>query len=162
MDNSFHPQCRIVPIRMLHPDHAASFIEGISKIQGVRRMLVHGPAFASGHPGRTVHSCEIQPPEFTGVEIGDQVVDMHVLMADLTVETNDEATIDSIGVYCQEFFTDLPFQILVGTFLKTKPSLSDYIRDGQDHEQLLLGMTDSHERIETAYLSGDTTGSCGP
>lgn len=144
---------------MLQPDHAASFIEGISKIKGVRRMLVHGPAFASGHLGRTVHSCEIQPPEFTGVEIGDQVVDIHVLMADLTVETTDEATIDRIGVYCQEFFTNLPFQILVGAFLKTKPSLSDYIRNVQEHEQILLGLTDSHERIETAYLSVDPVGS---
>ncbi|WP_319578797.1 methyl-coenzyme M reductase operon protein D [uncultured Methanospirillum sp.] len=159
MDDSFHPQCRIVPIRMLHPDHAGPFIEGLSRIQGVRRMLVHGPAFASDHPGKTVHSCEIQPPEFTGVAIGDQIVDMHVLMADLTVEAINEETIDRIGIYCEEFFTDLPYQILVGKFLKTKPSLSDYIRDGQDPERLLLGLTDSHERIETAYLSGDPIGS---
>lgn len=144
---------------MLHPDHAGPFIEGLSRIQGVRRMLVHGPAFASDHTGKTVHSCEIQPPEFTGVAIGDQIVDMHVLMADLTVEAINEETIDRIGIYCEEFFTDLPYQILVGKFLKTKPSLSDYIRDGQDPERLLLGLTDSHERIETAYLSGDPIGS---
>jgi len=153
MDDSFHPQCRIVPIRMLNPDHAAEFIEGISRIHGIRRMLVHGPAFTSDHLGKTVQSCEIQPPEFSNVIIGDQIVDMHVLMADLTIETISEEIIDRIGEYCKDFFSDLPYQILVGRFLKTKPSLSDYIRSGNKPKNILLGMTDSHERIETAYLS---------
>jgi methyl-coenzyme M reductase subunit D len=152
MDTPFHPQCRIVPIRMLHAERAAPFLEGLSTIPGVRRMLIHGPAFSADLPGKTVESCEIQPPEYTEVTIGDQIVNMHVLMGDVTVETIDEEAIDQVSSYCKKFFSDFPFQILVGQFMKTKPSLSDYIRNCSSPEDMLIGMADYHEKIETAYL----------
>ena len=152
MEKKSHPQCRIVPIRMLHPHRAAPFIEGIAGIRGIRRILVHGPSFSADHPGTSIHSCEIQPPEYTGVAIGDQIIDMHVLMADLIVEATDEAGIEQVVAYSSHYLAGIPFQVLRGQYIKTEPSLIDHMRNGLKQEDLLLGMSDSREQIEPIYL----------
>jgi methyl-coenzyme M reductase subunit D len=153
MKDQIHPQCRIVPIRMLQAESAAAFLSGLSQIPGIRRLIVHGPAFSADIPGSSLNSCEIQPPDFTRVQIADQDVDLHVLMADVILETIHEEVIDRVAEYCTDFFGDKVFQILVGRFMKTDLSLADYISGGSEIEKELVGLTDNKERIETVFIA---------
>ena len=140
---------------MLCQENAAQFLEGLSYIPGIQRMLVHGPAHYGDLPGGTQNSCEIQPPEYAEVTIVDQVVNMHVLMGDVIVEVASDEVIEKVTAYCKEFFEDFPYQILIGKFIKTEPSLSDFIKNGPEPERILMGMSDYHDRIETVMISSD-------
>jgi methyl-coenzyme M reductase subunit D len=157
MKTSTPPQCRIVPIRMLHPENAAQFLEGLSYIPGIQRMLVHGPTHYADLPGGTQNSCEIQPPEYAEVTIMDQVVNMHVLMGDVIVEVTSDEVIEKVAAYCKEFFENFPYQILIGKFIKTEPSLSDFIKNGPEPERILIGMSDYQNHIETVMILGDSS-----
>ncbi|PWR75854.1 methyl-coenzyme M reductase operon protein D [Methanospirillum stamsii] len=155
MDSHSYPQCRIVPIRMLQSDNAEKFLDGLSYIAGIRRVLVHGPGYLSKAPEKPSDYYTDQVPSPKMVKISEQDVNMHVLMGDVIVEAVDDKAIDKVADYCEEFFDDFSFQILVGKFIKTEPSLSDYIsRDPQynPYDQFFVGLADYHPPIEPMLI----------
>lgn len=147
MEENNYPQCRIVPIQMLKAENAEKFLDGLSQIPGIVRMLVHGPGYLQDLSG----SCCVassQPPSSSPIQIADHPVRMHVLMGDVIVEAAEEEVFDIIADYCLEFFDDMGFQVLVGKFIKTAPSQSDYLKKDVSSSSDLLGLSDYKQSID--------------
>ncbi len=157
MSSDDYPQARIVPIRMLQPDNAEKFLDGLSNIPGIRRVLVHGPGYMKESPKSPRECCTIETPAATRVMISDQNMDMHVLMGDVIIEAIDEHAINTVAQYCEDFFEDFAFQILVGKFMKTKPSLSDYISHHPIQDPYFIGLSDNRPFIEPTIIRQDSS-----
>jgi len=151
-----YPQARIVPIRMLQPENAEKFLDGLTCIPGIRRVLIHGPGYQEHAAQRTENCCVMQTPSNTKVMISDQPVNMHVLMADVIIEALDEHAIDVVAKYCEDFFEDFSFQILIGKFMKTNPSLSDYLMKKPHQDTYFIGLVDNHSVIEPTIIKQPT------
>lgn len=152
MESTHYPQCRIVPIRMLQPENAEKFLDGLSYIAGIRRVLVHGPGYLQDNAGEC---CRNQSLVSSDITISEQTVKMQVLMGDVIVEAIDDKAIDKVARYCEDFFETYPFQILEGVFLKTEPSLYDYINPDprySPYDSFLIGLSDAHPQIEPMLI----------
>jgi methyl-coenzyme M reductase subunit D len=152
METTSYPQCRIVPIRMLEAENAEKFLDGLSYIPGIRRLLVHGPGYLNSTPEIPETYYEAHIPSSTDVKISEQNVKMHVLMGDVIIETLDERVIQKIADYCEEFFDDFSFQILEGKFIKTEPSLSDYFSKDPKLDPYFVGLSDYKPQIEPMLI----------
>jgi methyl-coenzyme M reductase subunit D len=160
MKDNNYPQCQIIPIRMLHPDNAEKFLDGLTYIPGVRRVLVHGPGIikeAINKP-RDILSTHIPTP--TDIKIANQPIQMHILMGDVIIEALDEKVIDEVAEYCGEFFNDLAFQILVGKFIKTEPSTSDLISSEKISDPDFIGLSENKPFIAPAIIKQDNQQQC--
>jgi methyl-coenzyme M reductase subunit D len=147
METKTYPQCRIVPIQMLKAANAEKFLDGLSNIAGIRRLIVHGPGYLKDGNENHCIPCTRSLPSSTLVTISNQPMEMHVLMGDVIVETADEQVIEKIDEYCNEFFDDIAYQILIGKFMKTHASLSDYIRSAVILDTDLIGLSDTKQPI---------------
>ena len=153
MESISYPQCRIVPIRMLEADNAEKFLDGLSYIPGIRRLLVHGPGYVNDTPEKPVTYYEAHIPSSTEVKISEQNVDMHVLMGDVIVEALDEKALQKVAEFCEEFFDGLSFQILEGKFIKTEPSTSDYFSENPKLDPYFVGLSDYKPQIEPILIN---------
>ena len=161
MESQTFPQCKIVPIQMLKPDNAEKFLDGLSCIAGIRRLLVNGPGYVKEAAAvNPFMPCSSSLPPYAEVRISDLAIRMHVLMGDVVVEAVDEQVLETVTQYCSDFFDDIGFQILVGTFIKTENSLSDYIQKEAISDKDLIGLSDFKHRIDPAILPLDATGQC--
>ena len=155
MESTSYPQIRIVPIRMLQSDNAEKFLDGLSCIPGIRRILVHGPGHLNT-PEKPEDYYEQQLPSSTEVRIADQSVHIRILLGDVIIEAVDERAVQKIADYCEDFFDDLSFQILVGKFIKTDPSLSDYLHENakmDPYDQFFIGLSDYHPHIDPTLIT---------
>jgi methyl-coenzyme M reductase subunit D len=118
MESASYPQIRIVPIRMLQAENAEKFLDGLSYIPGIRRILVHGP----GHlktPEKPEEYYEPQVPSSTEVKIAEQPVNIHVLVGDVIIEAVDERGVNKVAKFCEEFFDDLSFHSHSAPFIQS-------------------------------------------
>jgi methyl-coenzyme M reductase subunit D len=140
---------------MIQPDNAEKFLDGLSYIPGIRRLLVHGPGYQKNTPKKARDFCESPIPTSTEVKISKQNVNMHVLMGDVIIEAFDEKALLNIANYCEEFFESYPFQILEGKFMKTEPSLSDYFSKDPNPDPYFVGLSDYKPHIEPLIIKSD-------
>jgi methyl-coenzyme M reductase subunit D len=162
MDLKPYPQCKIVPIRMLEPDNAEKFLDGLSCIPGIRRMLVQGPGYYSNpwtHEVSEEHQ-ESRLPLHTDVKIANHDVKMYVLTGSVVVEAEYKPVLDKVGEYCSEFFEDLSFQILTGTFIKPILSTSNYVEGNPNTDNYLIGLSDHRDGIEPYMIQVDDPSQC--
>ncbi|MDD1725187.1 MAG: hypothetical protein LUQ07_08685 [Methanospirillum sp.] len=137
---------------MLEPENAEKFLDGLSYIAGIRRILVHGPGYLQDNPGEC---CSDQAWVSRDITISEQPVKMQVLMGDVIVEAIDDKAIDKVARYCEDFFESYPFQILEGSFLKTGPSLYDYINPDPKYsayDSFFIGLSDTHSQIKPMLI----------
>ena len=137
---------------MLEADNAEKFLDGLSYIPGIRRLLVHGPGYLNYTPKKPSDYYEVNIPSSTDVKISEQNVKLHVLMGDVIIETLDKKAIQKIADYCEEFFDGLSFQILEGKYIKTEPSLSDYISKDPKLDPYFVGLSDYKPQIEPMLI----------
>jgi len=81
-------------------------------------------------------------------------------MGDVIVETVDDQVIERIADYCLEFFDDLAVQILVGKFIKTEASQSDFVKKGSMQDKDLIGLSDYKQTIDPFILRIDAEEQC--
>jgi len=132
---------------MLKSENAEKFLDGLSYIAGIRRVLVHGPGYLREGRENPCIPCSRSLPSSTLVNVSNQPMQMHVLMGDVVVETLDDQVIEKIAEYCNEFFDDIAYQILVGKFMKTQASQSDFVRPEILMDSDLIGLSDSKQSI---------------
>ncbi|WP_319578782.1 methyl-coenzyme M reductase operon protein D [uncultured Methanospirillum sp.] len=160
MESTTYPQCRIVPIQMLKAENAEKFLDGLSYIAGIRRVLVHGPGYQKDGIENPCVPCTRSLPSSTLVTVSKQPMLMHVLMGDVIVEAADEQVIEKVAMYCDEFFDDIAYQILLGKFMKTKASQSDYVRPGVAMDTDLIGLYDTKQSIFPYILPDENICTC--
>ena len=145
---------------MLQPGNTEKFLDGLSIIPGVRRVLVHGPGHVMRSDCYDRSVCTPQLPRYAEVNIANHDVKLHVLTGDVIVETVDETVFDTVSDFCSYFFDDIAYQIFVGKFMKSSPTLSDYLNKRTVSDTDFIGLSDSREGINPVVIRIDKIDSC--
>ena len=130
----------IFPHRLLNVDTAERLLNDLDGIDGIKRMLLHGPRLPpvrEGHPDRRTITV-------SGEEINVQVKPGRILL-----EIESEEVIEDIRDICEEH---LPFgyNIHVGHFIRKQKTVTDKIKYGEDLDKVpdeMVGLTDQNAQL---------------
>jgi len=154
MTEAKYPQCRVVPLRMLNPDTAESFLNQIVKVPGIRRIMINGPNLPVTIPYGPARGKPNPHPNRRAIHIGDKDVELRVQVGLVTLEVEDKAVIEAVRALCESFFTKFPYQLQEGQFMKTSPSLVDYAKYGPDMDESIIGLVDPRRKEGPVILQG--------
>ena len=152
MDTQY-PQCRIVPMRFLHPDTTKRLLDTIVKVKGIRRILLNGqniPLFVPYGPARGAKNTTRLRKSIT---VAGTIVDLHVQVGTIMLEVEDREVIGRIRKICDAFFTDFSYQLKEGTCIKTQPSVVDYARYGPHADKNVIGLVDPKRKEKPALIA---------
>lgn len=154
MTDAIYPQVRIVPVRMLYPETAERLLNLIVESGGVRRMILNGPrlpAVIPYGPGRGLANPHTMRQK---IAVGDQEIELQVQVGTILLELENRDVIPGIKAACDAVFTEIPYQIKEGRFMKTEPSLVDYAKYGPDVDKSIIGMSDYKSRSGPVIIQG--------
>lgn len=130
----------IFPHRLLNVDTAERLLNNLDGIEGIKRMLIHGPRLPpakKGHPDR-------RTMVINGEEVNIQVKPGRILL-----EIESEEVIDDIKDICEEI---LPFgyNIHIGHFIRKQKTVTDQLKYGEDLDEIpdeMVGLTDQNAQL---------------
>lgn len=130
----------IFPHRLLNVDTAERLLNDLDSIDGIKRMLIHGPRLPpvrEGHPDR-------RTMVINGEEISIQVKPGRILL-----EIESEEVIDDIRDACEEV---LPFgyNIHMGHFIRKQKTVTDQLKYGEGLDEIpdeMVGLTDQNAQL---------------
>ncbi len=146
MTDATFPQVRIVPLRLLKPVTAESLLNKLAGITGVRRILVRGPGLPENVPYGPARGNPNPHHDRRTINVGDTEIALRVQVGEVILEVEDDSAITEIRSICDTFFVNFSYQIQMGRFMKTDPTLVDYARYGPDADPDLIGLADPRSR----------------
>jgi len=147
-----YPQCKIVPLRLLSPDTTERLLNNLLDVCGIRRVLLNGhniPLIVPYGPARGIAN---KTTIRRSISIKGTDFNLHLQVGDITLEVFDKSVIESVKQVCDEFFTEIPYQLHVGRFMKYKASLVDYAKYGPNADPICIGLTDPRSKENLVIL----------
>ena len=133
-DTSIPVQIEIFTERLLNPETVERLVTEFAKIEGITRLIMHGPRIAAAVPEGPAKGTPNVHAARRHIQVGQQDVEL--------------------GVQVGRFWI-LPcgFQINRGLYIRTRPTQTDYAKWGVIKDTRVLGMTDpkSKSRICAIY-----------
>jgi methyl-coenzyme M reductase subunit D len=129
----------IFPHRLLNLDTAEKVLNDLDAIDGIKRMLIHGPRLPpvnEGHPDRTII--------VSGEEVNVQVKPGRIIL-----EIESEEVIEDVKEICEE---NLPFgyNIHLGKFIRKQKTVTDTMKYGKELDEIpdeMIGLTDQNAQL---------------
>lgn len=147
------PQCKIVPLRLLGPDTTERLLNKILEVGGIRRVLLNGhniPLIIPYGPARGIAN---ETTLRRSISVKGTDFNLRLQVGDITLEVYDASTIEAIKERCDDFFTEFPYQLYTGTFMKFEASLADYAKYGPNADPACLGLADPRSKENLVILS---------
>ncbi len=150
-------QVRIFPKRLLQPETAEKILNEIDQTEGVIRMLINGknlPRKVTSGPGT---GADVNHPDRKIIHVGDCAFELHIIVGEILVEVEDEASVDRVRGACERALP-FAFEFKCGHFIKRRPTLTDYARYGFKsktdesialEDERMLGLIDPNAKAET-------------
>lgn len=133
-------------MRMLKPETAERLLNMLTRIPGIRRMVIHGPNLPTTVPYGPARGEPNPHSDRRVIQVGDTEIALRIQVGEFILEVEDTSVIEEIRSLCDEYFTEFPCQVLEGTFMKTSPSLVDYAKFGPDADTMLIGLADPNSK----------------
>jgi methyl-coenzyme M reductase subunit D len=151
-DTNIPVQIEVFTERFLSPDMVEKLLTELAKINGITRLILHGPRIASTVPTGPAKGTPNAHAARKHIQVGQQDVELGVQVGRIWLELEDEDVIEQVEEACRR---TLPcgFQINRGLFMRTRPTQTDYAKWGVIRDTRVLGMTDpkSKTRICSIY-----------
>ncbi|MBM4240764.1 MAG: methyl-coenzyme M reductase operon protein D [Euryarchaeota archaeon] len=130
----------IFPHRLLGADTTERLLNDLEDIEGVKRMVVHGPRLPPE---------EARHPDRRTIKIKGEEVNLQVKTGRVLLEIETEEAIDDVREACED---NLPFgfEVHVGTFIRKQKTVTDNIKYGEDLDKIpdeMVGLTDQSARL---------------
>jgi methyl-coenzyme M reductase subunit D len=130
----------IFPHRLLNTDTAERLLNNLDGIDGIKRMLIHGPRLPpirEGHPDRRT------------IVVGGEEIDVQVKPGRILIEIESEEVIEDIKEVCEEH---LPFgyNIHIGHFIRKQKTVTDTLKYGEELDKIpdeMVGLTDQNAQL---------------
>jgi len=144
-------QLEIFPSRLLTVETAQKLLNELNKISGITRMVVYGPGLPKDDPQDLLEGKFEGQKKYLNI-LGEQV-ELTVQVGRVWVEVEDIAVKDKIREACEK---TLPFSFDVneGLYLRTRKTITDYVRKGGNVDDISLGMFDPKSKRKPSC--------CGP
>jgi methyl-coenzyme M reductase subunit D len=156
-----YPQCRIVPMRLLHPDTTKRLMNRIVEVPGIRRILLNGQNIPLVVPYGPARGTENVTTLRKNVEIAGNTVDLHVQVGTISLEIEDATVMDRIRKVCDAFFVNFSYYIQEGKFMKTRPTVVDYAKYGPQADNAVVGLVDPKRKEKPSFITLPDTQVCG-
>jgi methyl-coenzyme M reductase subunit D len=129
----------IFPHRLLNADTTEKLLNHLDKVEGVKRMVIHGPRLPpveTGHPDRKV------------ITIKGEEVDLQVKTGRILMEV-EEKSLEEIKEICEEY---LPFgyNLHIGSFIRKQKTVTDHLKYMEILEDIpdeMVGLTDQNAQL---------------
>lgn len=130
----------IFPHRLLNVDTAERLLNDLDSVEGIKRMLIHGPRLPpvrEGHPDRRT------------IIVSGEEIDVQVKPGRILLEIESEEVIDDVKEVCEEH---LPFgyNIHIGHFIRKQKTVSDQLKYGEELDKIpdeMVGLTDQNAQL---------------
>ena len=154
MTDTTFPQCRIVTFRFLNPETVEQLLNKFLSIPGIRRMVLNGPslpAIIPYGPGKGISN----PHEMRrSIKVGNQDFVLQVHVGTILLELENRDVIPALRAACDEVFTNFPYRLTEGRYMKTEPTIVDYAKYGPYADRDILGLVDPGSRAGPIILQG--------
>ncbi len=144
-------QLEIFPARLLTVETAQKLLNELNKISGITRMVVHGPNIPRNDPKDLLDGKFEARKKFLNI-LGEEV-ELTVQVGRVWVEVDDISVKEKIREACEKTLP-VAFAINEGLNLRTRKTITDYVRKGGDVDDISLGLFDPKSRR--------TPSCCGP
>lgn len=144
-------QLEIFPARLLTVETAQKLLNELNKISGITRMVVHGPNIPKNDPNELLDGKFEAKKHFLNI-LGEEV-ELTVQVGRIWVEVDDVSAKEKIREACEKTLP-FSFDINEGLYLRTRKTITDYVRKGGNVDDTSLGMFDPKSRR--------TPSCCGP
>ena len=143
---------KIVPNRYLKPDTTEKILNEIYNLDGQQRVLIHGPSiplkvFYGPGKGHVVNHTDRKE-----ITVKGHPVELRVMVGEIVI-TVDVSRFNDFMDGLQEILDGhMPcdYSILVGIFTRTKSTISDYLKYGNNFENVIddryIGLVDSRAK----------------
>ena len=140
-DTSIPVQIEIFTERLLNPETVEQLVTEFAKIEGITRLILHGPRIAPAVPEGPAKGIPNVHAARRHIQVGQQDVELGVQVGRVWLELEDEDIIEQVEEACRRI---LPcgFQINRGLYMRTRPTQTDYAKWGIIRDTRVLGMTD--------------------
>ncbi len=155
MTEPSYPQVRIVPARFLNPDTVEDLANQILAIGGIRRVVLNGPRtpeIVPYGPARGTPNVIAQRREIT---VMGETITLQVQVGTILLELEDASPIPEIRSACEAVFTEFPFTLQEGKFMRSSMTLTDYAKYGVVEDERILGMIDPKSKTRPIILQGN-------
>jgi len=154
MTDAIFPQARIISARFLNPERVEQLLNAIVSIPGIRRMVLNGPRLPAVVPYGPARGAPNPHEMRRKIKVGEQELELGVHVGTILLELESRDIIPKLKEACEKVFTDFPFSIQEGRFMKTEPSLVDYAKYGPNADKDILGLSDPKSKQGPVILQG--------
>jgi methyl-coenzyme M reductase subunit D len=132
-------QLEIFPARLLTVETAQKLIDELNKISGITRMVVFGPSIPRNDPNDLLEGKFEVKKKYLNI-LGEKV-ELAVQVGRVWVEVEDISVKDKIKEACEKTLP-FSFDINEGLYIRTRKTITDYVRKGGNVDDMSLGMFD--------------------
>jgi len=141
-------QVEIFPDRLLNNETAQALLNELNKISGITRMVVHGPRLPAETPENLLAGkYNVHEPQT--LEIMGEKVELTVQVGRVYVEMEDPSIKDKIKEACRKVLP-FPFEINEGNYIRTRKTMTDFVRKGGNVDDITVGLFDPKARPKSS------------
>jgi len=144
-------QLEIFPERLLTVETAQKLLNELNQISGITRMVVFGPGLPKDDPKDLLNGKFEAQKKYLNI-LGEQV-ELTVQVGRIWIEVEDIGVKDKIRKACEKTLP-FSFDINEGLYLRTRKTITDYVRKGGNVDDISLGMFDPKSKRKPSC--------CGP
>lgn len=144
-------QVEICPQRLLNPDTAQKLLSELNKVDGVLRVIIHGPRLptkVSAGPG-TGEDVDHQGRKV--VQIADTALELSISVGRIRLEVADADVKEEVRITCERVLP-FSFEYRDGLYFHNKATVSDYVKYGPDADINMLGLSDPKSKDPICIL----------
>jgi len=144
-------QLEVFPERLLTVETAQKLLNELNQISGITRIVVFGPGLPKDDPKDLLDGKFEAHKKY--LDILGEKVELTVQVGRIWIEVEDIAIKDKIRKACEKTLP-FSFDINEGLYLRTRKTITDYVRKGGNVDDISLGMFDPKSKRQPSC--------CGP
>lgn len=137
-------QVEVFPERLLGFDTARKLIEHLNEVEGINRIVIHGPRLPAENPDDLLNG-KFGTPEKRFLYIKGEEVELTTQVGRIWIELEDIHVKEKVREACEKALP-FSFELYEGLYLRRKKTVSDYARRGPDADDRTLGMFDPKDK----------------
>jgi methyl-coenzyme M reductase subunit D len=143
---------KIVPNRYLKPDTTEKILNELYELDGQQRVLIHGPSiplkvFYGPGKGHVVNHTDRKE-----INVKGNAIELRVMVGEIVITVDMSKFNEFMDGLEHILESNMPcdYSLLVGIFTRTKSTISDYLKYGNNFEEVLddryIGLVDSRAK----------------
>jgi len=150
---------KIFPQRLLKPETVEELLNRIYGLEGIVRVLVHGPSIPDRVYYGPARGTEVKHSDRRRIRVRGEEVELRVKVGEVIVGILPEALEENMDKIDEILKEVLPcsYKVFIGAFTKKDITISDYLKYGLNFEDKIdpriIGMADPSSRVKDTVVN---------